>query len=105
MHTIVSLDCVRFYDRCFGRRVWRVHTIYVIYVLCAVYATFYCARVAVSHAAASHRKSKTTRNMNQNNSDREGSLSLSGLLLSLHLVDAICRRIPIIKIGDRLCKF
>ena len=42
MHTIVSLDSVRFYDRCFGRHVWRVHR---MYVLCAVYVTFYCARV------------------------------------------------------------
>ena len=74
-----------------------------MYVLCAVYVTFYCARVAMSHAAASHRKSKTTRNMNQNHSDREGSLF--GLLLPLHLVDAIYRRIATIAIGDRLCKF
>ena len=80
--------------------VWRVHR---MYVLCAVYVSSIVPVFAMSHAAASHRKSKTTRNMNQNHSDREGSLF--GLLLPLHLVDAICRRIPIIKIGDRLCKF
>ena len=52
MHTIVSLDCVRFYDRCFGRHVWRVHG---MCALCALYVMLHCARDAMSHAVVSHR--------------------------------------------------
>ena len=73
-----------------------------MYVLCAVYVTFIVPVFAMSRAAASHRKSKTTRNMNQNFGSRG---LLFGLLLPLHLVDAICRCIPSFAIGNRLRNF